>query len=114
MSDQEFKGINPKSKAGESIFFYSMDYWIGLCECIRMVYDESFPPYVSMDEENAGYVAEALQRRFDYGLFKAYFEHSASQLFDDASEAKGYVEAMLDYTVQFIEFLKNCGGCEPV
>jgi hypothetical protein len=25
MPDQEFKGLNPKSKAGESIFFYSMD-----------------------------------------------------------------------------------------
>ena len=114
MSDQEFKGLNPKSKAGESIFFYSMDYWIGLCECIRMVYDESFPPYVSMDEENAGYVAEALHRRLDYGLFKTYFEHSSSKLFDDEREAADYVETMLDYTVQFIEFLKNCGGCEPV
>jgi hypothetical protein len=114
MSDQEFKGLNPKSKEGESIFFYSMDYWIGLCECIRMVYDESFPPYVSMDEENAGYLAEAFQRRLDYGLFKTYFEHSASKMFDDEREAADYVETMLGYTVQFIEFLMNCGGSKPV
>lgn len=113
MSDQEFKGLNPSRKQA-SRFFYSLDYWIELCECIRMVFDEGFPPYVSMDEKNADYVADALQRRLDYGLFKAYFEHSAIKHFDDGSEAADYVETMLDYTAQFIEFLKNCGGCEPV
>ena len=30
MSEQEFKGLHPKSKEGESIYFYSMDYWIDI------------------------------------------------------------------------------------
>ena len=77
MSDQEFRGIAPKTPAGESIFFYSLDYWIGLCECIRMIIDESFPPYPSMEAETAENVAELLERRLEFGLVRAYFELEA-------------------------------------
>lgn len=114
MSDQEFKGLNPKSKEGESIFFYSMDYWIGLCECIRMIFDERFPPYPTLDEETAEYIAAVMQHRLDFGLVRAYFELKAKQVFDDPDEISGYVDDMLDHTRQYIDFLKNCGGCEPV
>ena len=120
MSDQEFRGIAPKTPAGESIFFYSLDYWIGLCECIRMIIDEDFPPYPSMDAETAEYVAELLERRLEFGLVRAYFELEARQRLSDPdvpdeeaeAEVGEYVETMLDWTRQYIAFLKECGGCE--
>ncbi len=120
MSDQEFRGIAPKTPAGESIFFYSLDYWIGLCECIRMIIDEDFPPYPSMDAETAEYVAELLERRLEFGLVRAYFELAARRHFSDPAvseeetetEIGGYVETMLGWTRQYIVFLNECGGCE--
>lgn len=122
MSDQEFRGIAPKTPAGESIFFYSLDYWIGLCECIRMIIDEDFPPYPSMDAETAEYVAELLERRLEFGLVRAYFELEVRQKLRDPdipdaeaeAEVGEHVETMLDWTRQYIVFLKECGGCEAV
>ena len=112
MSDQEFKGLNPKSKAGESIFFYSMDYWIGLCECILMACDEDFEPFAALDEKKAEELGDTLQLMLDSGLLKACFQQSAIDSRDD--DDADYVETMLDYATQYVEFLKNCGGCEPV
>lgn len=114
MSDQEFKGLNPKSKAGESIFFYSMDYWIRLCECFLMVCNEDFDPFAALDEKRAEELGETLQLMLDSGLFKACFQRSAIDSHDDEDEAADFVETMLDYAAQYIDFLKNCGGCEPV
>ena len=120
MSDQEFRGIAPKTPAGESIFFYSLDYWIGLCECIRMIIDEDFPPYPSMDAETAEYVAELLERRLEFGLVRAYFELEVRQKLRDPdipdaeaeAEVGEHVETMLDWTRKYIAFLNECGGCE--
>ena len=114
MSDQEFKGLNPKSKAGESIYFYSMDYWIGLCNCFVMVCGEDFEPFATLAEKEAKALGERLQLMLDIGLLKNCFQQSAIHSHDDEGEAADYVETMLDYAAEYIEFLKNCGGCEPV
>ena len=106
MSDQEFRGIAPKTPAGESIFFHSLDYWIGLCECIRMIIDENFPSYPSMEAETAENVAELLERRLEFGLVRAYFELEARRTLSDPdipeaeaeAEIGEYVETMLDWT----------------
>ena len=122
MSDQQFKGLNPKSPPGKSIFFSSLDYWIGLCECIRMICHEGFPSYPSMEAEDAEDLAEMLARRREFGIIKAYFELDAARSFDKDGDSDGeseaaaaeYVETMLDWTRQYILFLRECGGCEAV
>ena len=122
MSDQEFKGNSPKSPAGESIFFNSLDYWIELCDCIRMIIADSFPSYPSMEAEDAEFLAELLERRLEFGLVRAYFELAARRRFNDPdlseeeieAEVGEHVETMLDWAVQYIVFLRECGGCEPV
>ena len=127
MSDQEFRGIAPKTPAGDSIFFHSMDYWIGLCNCIRMIIDEEFPLYPFMDAESAKYVAEALNRRLEFGLVEAYFElaarrRAARRRLNDPeipekeieAEVCRYVEKMLDWSRRYIVFLNECGGCEAI
>jgi len=121
MSDIEFKGVDPKSENGKSIFFYSMDYWIELCECISMIISEAFPSYPSMDAENAEYLAGQLKRRLDFGLVQAYYELATRRRLADPEmpaqeledETRSHVECMLDWTRQYITFLKECGGCEP-
>lgn len=122
MSDMEFKGEQPKSKAGESLFFYSMDYWIGLHRCIQMIIDEDFPSYPSMDEGYAEYLARSLEYRLDFGLVEAYYElatrrrlrNSGGPQEEVEEEVTAHVKIMLDWTRQYIEFLKNCGGCSPI
>jgi hypothetical protein len=122
MSDQEFRGIAPKTPAGASIFFYSLDYWMGLCECIQMIIDEGFPPYPCMDADTAEHVADLLERRLNFGLVRSYFELEARHRLSDPDipeaeseeEVDAYVETMLDWTRQYIAFLKECGGCEAV
>jgi len=122
MSDQQFNGLNPKSPSGESIFFYSLDYWISLCECIRMICYEDFPSYPSMEAEDAEFLAEMLECRLEFGIVKAYFELKAARRFDKADDSDGeseaaaaeYVETMLDWTRRYMLFLRECGGCEAV
>jgi len=126
MSEQEFKGRAPKSATGESIYFYSMDIWIELHGCLEMLIDEGFPPYPSMDGETTENVADMLQRRLDFGLVQAYYELTArrnqrqrrpAKLAQPprpprlSAESKAWVEMMVDQTRQYVDFLRDCGGC---
>lgn len=128
MSEQEFKGRAPKSATGESIYFYSMDVWFDLHGCLEMLIDEGFPPYPAMDSETTECVAEMLQRRLDFGLVQAYYELKARQnqrrrplplaqpqrLPRLSAESKAWVEMMLDETRRYIDYLRDCGGCDSV
>lgn len=63
MSEQEFKGRNPKSKAGESIEFFPADYWFEVLGCIRSILDPDFPAYPKLSEGGAELVAFELPAR---------------------------------------------------
>lgn len=127
MSDQEFKGCNPKSEVGKSIYFHSMDWWLELRDRIQMFLGEDIPVYMQFDAENAEYLADLLQQRLHFGIVRAYYELTAKQRGrgnaspeEDADASEGdadniatEVETMMSWTRRYIDFLKNSGGCEP-
>jgi hypothetical protein len=128
MSEQEFKGLDPRSAVGKSIYFYSLDAWIDIHHCINMIMAVGLPPYPILDAETAVYLAEKLQERLDFGLVHAYYELEAKSIFpvsetsdsdgletdSDEDEASEFVESRMDFTQRFIDFLKDSGGCMPV
>jgi hypothetical protein len=122
MSEQEFNGLKPKSKTGESIYFYSLDYWIDIRQCILMSVDCGFPPYPTMDAETAEWFAGVLQERLNFGLIQAYYELDAKRSRADTTssdntldeEEAAHVDTIMQLTQDYIDFLKDCGGCEPV
>lgn len=122
MSDMEFRGIAPKTPAGESMFFYSMDFWIELCECIQATVAPEFMPYPSMDAKYAESIANALENVLPSGQLEAFYEASWRRFLGEQGEAdeeveeevRGWIEHMLEITRTYIVFLKECGGCEPL
>lgn len=131
MSEQEFKGLSPKSETGKSIYFFSLDNWIDLHDCIDMLITTGLPAYPMMEAEEAEeaeYLADQMQRRLDFGIIRVYYKLQAKQLFrtalissenesdtifntDSISEERAnFVEGMMYHTEKFINFLKDSGG----
>jgi hypothetical protein len=81
MSEQEFKGLSPKSETGKSIYFFSLDNWIDLHDCIDMLITPGLPAYPMMEAEEAEYLADEMQKRLDFGIIRAYYELQAKQIF---------------------------------
>lgn len=126
MSDQEFRGVAPKSEAGQAILFPSFDLWIGMHRCLVMLIDEGFPPYPRIDQESAELVADMLERRLEFGLVRAYFElcelgsrdapedrHSLARRTLAPTEI-ARVDALVGWVERFMVFLRECGGCKAV
>ena len=115
--DHEFIGLKPKSPAGRSIVFASLDWWIEINNCISMVCFHDFPAYPEMDNEAAVAVAETIEERIAFGIVKAYFELSVAKY--QKANGEHYsnktiaadVAQLLALTKQYVDFLKNCGGC---
>jgi len=125
MSDQLFVGLAPKSNAGKEYMFYSMDDWIEIHRFLLSEMDYEFPAHPRMDEENAEFFAERLQKLLDFGIAHAYFvlalrtrylmesedypdDELGTPLWpgEDAEE----VERMIDLLLGYIRFLRVCGG----
>jgi hypothetical protein len=65
MSEQEFRGLSPKSETGKSLYFFSLDNWIDLHKCINM-FNPGLPSYPMMDAEEAEFLAEEMQQILDF------------------------------------------------
>jgi hypothetical protein len=127
MSDQLFLGLAPKSAVGKEYMFYSMDDWIEIHRFLLSEFDYEFPAHPRLDEKNAEFFAERLQKLVDFGIPHAYFVLAARTRYlmedennpdedlgpppwpgEDAEE----VERMIDLLLGYIRFLRECGGCE--
>ncbi len=130
MSDQLFLGVAPKSDAGKEYMFYSMDDWIEVHQFICSQVDYDFPPHPCMDAESTEMLAKHLTTLRNYGITHAYFllrlealtlrEDEANcdddcDLPDEVSwldEFSEEVERMVVLVEEYIEFLRECGGCK--
>jgi hypothetical protein len=128
MSEQEFRGLSPKSETGKSLYFFSLDNWIDLHDCIDMLITPGLPAYPMMEAEEAEYLADEMQKRLDFGIIRAYYELQAKQIFrtshisnenesntipntdSNSKERANFVEGMMYHTQNFINFLKDSGG----
>jgi len=130
MSDQLFLGVAPKSDAGKEYMFYSMDDWIEVHQFICAEVDYDFPPHPHMDGESTEMLARHLTTLRNYGITHAYFvlrlrtqslRAGEANRDDDCDlppdvpwldEFSEEVERMVTLVDEYIEFLRECGGCK--
>jgi len=114
MSDQLFKGIAPKSSAGNEYFFYCQDFCYPLYELIATEIDETLVPYPFLDAEAAERLGGLLQQFVEAGKAARFYCRDAKHYEMSRSEAKDHVEMMIAITKQFAHFLIESRGCEAV
>lgn len=116
MSEPGFRGRAPRSSDAREFRFGTVGGWTEVHRCITTLVDLDLAPHPRLGDAACRRLADGLAGLHAAGLLRLYYELSATELASlaDAAARTAFVDAMVEVTLRFASFLRQCGGCDAV